>query len=158
MSYYNFIAPSYNELYGEEQAKKLNIIKKCLKINKATKILDVGCGTGASSNFDCIVVGIDPSIELLKQNNNGSRIAGIAEMLPFKDNTFDYVISVTAMHNFKDIKNSIAEIIRVGKQNFVVTILKKSNKFGLIRQLIEKNFKIYNKIVESRDVIYLCRK
>lgn len=63
---YDLIAGGYNELYGEEQLNKLSIIKKNIKISKKTKILDVGCGTGISSNFGCFIIGIDPSFRLLE--------------------------------------------------------------------------------------------
>src|SRR3989338_3366943 len=156
MDYYNEIAQGYNELHLEEQLSKLSIIKNNIKISRTTKILDVGCGTGISSQFDCCVVGIDPSVGLLKQNKNSKKIIGFAESLPFKDNSFDYVISVTSMHNFKDIKKSIDEIKRVGRNDFVFSVLKKSGKSKSIKKLIEKNFKIDKMIEEEKDTIYFC--
>lgn len=158
MDFYNSISRGYDELYGEEQLSKLSIIKKNIKIRKGTKILDVGCGTGVSSDFECFVVGIDPSIALLSQNNGNVKLAGTAEALPFKSGSFDYVISVTAMHNFQDIGKSIEEMKRVGKQNFVFSILKKSKKFGSIKNLLEKNFKIEKNIEEEKDVVFFCKK
>ena len=110
MNYYNSIAKSYNELHGEEQSNKLMIIKDNIKISKSTKILDVGCGTGISSDIDCFVIGIDPSIELLKLNNMGIKVLGTAEKIPFKDNSFDIVMSVTALHNFKNIEKTMVEL------------------------------------------------
>ena len=104
MDYYGFIANGYNELHSEEQLNKLLIIKNSIKISKNTKILDVGCGTGISSQFDCFVVGIDPSMSLLKLNKNSKKIIGLAEGLPFKEDSFDYVVSVTSLHNFNNIK------------------------------------------------------
>lgn len=157
MDYYNQIAQGYNELHLEEQSNKLSIIKNNIKISKFTKILDVGCGTGISSQFDCYVVGIDPSIGLLKQNKNNKKIIGFAESLPFRNNSFDYVISVTSMHNFKDIKKSIDEIKRVGRNDFVFSVLKKSGKFDYILSLIQKYFKIEKIIEEEKDTILFCK-
>src|SRR3989338_6756437 len=77
MAYYDVIAKGYNELHSGEQLNKLSIIRNNIKINKNTKILDVGCGTGISSGFDCFVAGIDPSIGLLRQNKNGKKILGL---------------------------------------------------------------------------------
>ncbi len=150
---YDVIAGSYNELHGEEQLNKLLIIKKSIKISKKTKILDVGCGTGISSDFGCFAVGIDPSLGLLKYNTH-LKILGIAESMPFKDNSFDYVISITSIHNFNDILQSISEIKRVGKKNFVFSVLKKSRKFGIIKQAIESNFNLDLEIEEEKDVIF----
>lgn len=157
MVYYDYIAKGYSGLYKEEQLNKLFIIKDNIKINKKTRILDIGCGNGISSDFDCFVVGIDPSIGLLKQNAK-KKVRGIAEALPFKNSSFDYVISVTAIHNFKNIKMTIGEIKRVGKKGFIFSILRKSRKFGYIRNLIEKNFKIKKIIEEDNDTILFCQK
>lgn len=158
MDYYDKIAQGYNELHLKEQLNKLSIIKNNIKINKATKILDVGCGSGVSSKFGCFVIGLDPSIGLLKQNKNNKKLLGIAESLPFKNDSFDYVISVTSVHNFKNIKKSIDEIRRVGKGNFVFSVLKKSGKFGLIKDLIQKSFRVDEVIEEDKDAIFFCQK
>ena len=79
MNYYNEIAEGYNELHKEEQLNKLKIIKENIEINKTDKLLDVGCGTGISSDFDCNVYAIDPSEELLKQNPVKNKIIANAE-------------------------------------------------------------------------------
>lgn len=157
MPYYDAISQGYDKLYGEEQLNKLLIIKNNIEISKDAKILDVGCGTGISSDFNCFVVGIDPSIKLLKQNKNG-RLLGFAEELPFKDKSFDYVVSVTAIHNFKNIKKSINEMKRVGKYDFVFSVLRKSGKFDYIKKMIEENFKIDKLIEEGKDIIFFCSK
>jgi ubiquinone/menaquinone biosynthesis C-methylase UbiE len=157
MADYDQIALGYNELHKDEQQNKLDIIKQYLKADKNSKLLDVGCGTGLSSDFNCYVVGIDPSIELLKQNKNLRKLQGEAEHLPFKDNSFDYVITLTALHNFNDIKKGLEEIRRVGKY-FVLTILNKSRKFGIIENLIKKNFDILNVFKEEKDTIFTCKK
>ena len=150
------MARGYNELYGHEQSKKINIIKNNIKVNANAKILDVGCGTGISSNFNSFVVGIDQGIELLKQSNK-LKILAFAEYLPFKDRSFDYVISVTAIHNFKNIRKSMKEIKRVGTKNFVFSILRKSKKYNYIKRLVQKDFRIYKSIEEGKDTIFLCQ-
>ena len=153
---YDSIASGYNELYGEEQSKKLALIKESIKINKNAKLLDVGCGSGLSSDFGCFTIGIDPSISLLNQNKDKVKFCATAENLPFMDNSFDFVVSVTAMHNFYDIEKAVLEIKRVGRNNFVFSILKKSSKFGPIKRLIEKNFKIDRMTEEEKDVVFFC--
>lgn len=158
MEYYNIISNGYDELYKEEQLNKLSIIKNNIKINKDTKMLDVGCGTGISSDFECFVVGVDPSVSLLKLNKNTEKIIGMAEELPFKKSSFDFIVSVTSLHNFKNIKKSIDEMERVGKERFIFSVLRKSRKFNPIKKLIEKNFKIEKVVEEEKDVIFLCQK
>ena len=154
MNFYKLISKGYNELYEEEQKIKLNIIKENLKIKNSDLLLDVGCGTGFS-DFNCKIIGIDPSIELLQQNNN-QKIMARAECIPFKDQIFDKVISVTSMHNFDNIKKGIIEIKRVGKRDFAFSILKKSQKFELIEEQIQKNFKIKKIIDGKKDWVFIC--
>lgn len=156
MGYYDLISRGYAELYSREQASKIKIIKDNIKISKSTKILDVGCGTGISSDFDCVVVGVDPSMGLLKQNRNSRKILCVAEFLPLKESLFDVVISVTSAHNFCSIRQSINEIKRVGREKFIFSVLKRSKKFKLIRAFLEKNFKVSKVIEEDKDAIFFC--
>ena len=157
MDFYNQVSKGYDELYGEEQLKKLNIIKDYLKIKNDDLLLDVGCGTGISSRFDCRVIGVDPSIGLLKQNRK-FKINSKAENLPFKDNAFNFVVSITAIHNFSNIEKSLEEINRVGRNEFVFSVLKKSGKFNEIRNLIKTKFKISKVAEEGKDAIFYCKK
>ena len=157
MTYYTQISKSYNKLHKEEQLKKLSIIKNNLKIKKSDLLLDVGCGTGISSKFNCKVIGIDPSIGLLKLNKSRNKILAKAEYLPLKSNVFDYVISVTSVHNFKDIEKGLKEIKRVGKNNFIFSILKRSNTLNEIRNEIKNNFKIRKTIEEEKDIIFFTK-
>lgn len=157
MGYYSKISKGYDELYKEEQLKKLSIIKDSIKIKSNDILLDVGCGTGISSQFGCKVIGIDPSAGLLKLNKNKNKILGNAESLPFKNNIFDVVISITSLHNFKNIEKGLKEIKRVGKNNFVFAVLKKSKKINQIKRLIKKNFKIRGIIEEDKDIIFFCK-
>lgn len=153
MTYYDKISKGYNELHGEEQLKKVNIILKNIKIKKNTKLLDVGCGTGFYHQlFDCNTIGIDPSEELLKQCESKT-VKGHAENLPFRDKEFDIVISITAVHNFNDIEKGLDEIKRVGKK-YVLTLLRKSKNFSKIDSLIRKKFRIKKIIMEDKDAIY----
>lgn len=163
MGYYDDIAEGYNELHGEEQLKKLRIVKKKLedheiKITPGTKLLDVGCGTGISTDFwDCDATGIDPSEGLIRQNiNKGKKsrlIAAHAENIPFPDKSFDIVLSITAIQNFDDVEKGLKEIKRVGKGCFVLSFLKKSEKADMIKGLIENMFDVNEIVEEEKDWI-----
>ncbi len=156
MTYYDKISKGYNELHGEEQLKKVNIILHNIKLKKEDKLLDVGCGTGFYHGlFKCEVTGVDPSEELLKQCKSKT-VKSSAEKLPFKDNEFDWVISITSVHNFKDIEKGLDEIKRVGNQ-YVLTVLKKSSKFNKIDELIRTKFNIKKIIIEEKDAIYFLK-
>ena len=152
-NYYDSISKGYTKLHMEEQQKKLSIIKKNLKIKKNFLLLDVGCGTGISSDFACKVICIDPSLGLVRQSVK-TKVNGEAEHLPFKDGIFDAVISVTAIHNFQDIGLGLHEMKRVGKNLFVFSVLKKSANFERIKSLILKNFSVKKTIEEEKDLLF----
>ncbi len=155
MSYYDEISEGYNELYGEEQLEKAKIIAKIINPKENQLLLDVGCGTGHYLHLlNCQVVGVDPSLELLKKAKHGFFMQGRAENLPFKDNYFDYVISLTAVQNFDDIEKGLKEINRVAKDKVVISILKRSSKFDLIDSIIKELFKVEKKINCDKDWIY----
>src|SRR3989338_8660936 len=156
MDFYKIISAGYDRLYGEEQRMKIGIIKQNLKIKEKDLLLDVGCGTGLSSDFSCKVIGIDPSFHLLKQNKNNEKIMAKAENMPFRDKTFDKIISISSMHNFDDFKEGMKEIKRVGKKDFAFSILKKSSKFDAIEDEINKNFEILKIIDGKKDWIFIC--
>jgi len=155
MKFYDATSKGYNELHGDEQKNKVEIIKKNISFNKKELILDVGCGTGISSEFECKVIGLDPSIRLLKQNKC-RKVMAKAENIPFKTNSFDKVVSITAIHNFDDIKKSFEEMERVGKHDFVFSVLKKSKHFNEIESEIKKKFMV-KKILDGKlDWIFIC--
>jgi len=153
---YNKIAKSYNELHREEQIKKLEIIKKNIRI--IPPLLDVGCGTGISTNyFDVVSIGIDSSKEMIKQSREGNLIYGNAEKLPFPDKSFNTIISVTAFHNFKDMEQSLKEIKRVSKNNNIaITFLKKSSKLNEFRELLKKYYK-FKEIDCGQDILFILK-
>jgi len=160
MKYYDSIAEGYEELHKEEQLRKIKLIKKFLKPNIKDKLLDVGCGTGlTTSPWKCKRYGIDPSKKLLekarKKHPNIKFKLASAEKIPFKNNFFDVVISVTALQNFTNIEKSLGEIKRVGKNKFILTFLKKSAKRKKLDWLIKKHFKIKEIIKEEKDLIYI---
>ena len=164
INYYNEISQGYEELHREEQLEKIEIIKKFLKPVKTDKLLDVGCGTGISTtSWNCEIYGLDSSIKLLdmakeKNHPNAKWILASSQKIPFRDNFFDYVISVTALGNFEDIDKGLSEIKRVGKNNFILTFLKHSPKKEKIIKLIRSKFKVLKEYEQKNDLIFICRK
>ena len=152
---YDNIAKSYDELYKKEQLNKLRIISKILKVNENDLLLDIGAGTGISTNyFNCKTYGIEPSLNMIK-NGKGNLVNARAENIPFKNKSFDIVIAVTSFHNFSDFDLAIKEIKRVSRINakIIITIMKKSVKFKEIKHKLLKNFK-FKQIAEAKDIIF----
>ena len=143
---YEELSKGYDELYGEEQLKKLNKIKHLLK----GRILDIGAGTGIVARHFKNVVSLDPCKEMLDKAP-GKKVIGRAEKLPFKEGEFDTIVSLTALHH-TDIDKVISEIKRLKPNNIVLTILKRSAKCEEIVKKIKKEFKM-NEIEEEKDII-----
>jgi len=151
--FYSKVSNSYNKLHGKEQLNKIRIIKNNIKLNGL--ILDIGSGTGLSKKYFNKIVQLDPSIEMLKQSS-GLRVCAKAEFLPFKNKTFDWIISISSL-NHTEIKKVIEEIKRVSKNpKLAFSILKRSNKFLKIKNLLQKNFNLKG-ISEKKDLILINR-
>ena len=158
--YYSIISAGYNELYKEEQVKKINLVKKILKINKNDLLLDIGCGTGISTKpfiKKCKTIGIDTSFEMLKNVKNKC-ICGEAEYLPFKPNLFDIIISITTFQNFYDINKAIDEILMVSKKDcqIVISIIKKSKKIDNLKRILKNRFEV-KEIEEEKDLMFFLK-
>ncbi|HII17209.1 TPA: methyltransferase domain-containing protein [Candidatus Woesearchaeota archaeon] len=163
MAYYDDLAKGYNELHRAEQEKKLRIIAEHISITPYTTLLDVGCDTGISTAFwKCHAIGIDQShglIEIARDTYSGIHfIEGKAESLPFGDDAFDVVISVTALQNVEDVQQAVAEIHRVAVQDAAITFLRKSGKREAIDAAIGSLFAIRHRIEEEKDIICICEK
>lgn len=97
------------------------------------KILDVGCGMAhLLYEFTQTVPGIevtgldisDYALAHAKEEVRDRLIKGNAKKLPFDDDSFDLVISLTTLHNLRvyDLKSAVKEIERVSKGNSYIMV------------------------------------
>ena len=85
-------------------------------------ILDIGCGNGRNLNYkNKIMIGNDLSFQQLKQCSNKNFITQCDMLnLPFKDNSFDAILSIASFHHLSDIDSRhkcLLEIKRILKPN-----------------------------------------
>ena len=162
VAYYDAIATGYEELHMEEQLKKISIIKKKFHPKKTDKLLDVGSGTGVTTEpWECERYGIDPAPKLLARARNKENIVykeATAENIPFDDNFFDVIVSITAIQNFYDVDKALSEMKRVVKpgSEVIITTLKRNSRFEEIFSKVSANFLIKNTIEEDKDIIWFC--
>jgi ubiquinone biosynthesis O-methyltransferase len=119
-----FILGRYNNV--------INLLKNKIGSLNGKKILDVGCGDGVLSYLvakqGAEVSGIgysDIAIEFAKEKSKRLKIdfkQGSAYELPFKDNSFDAVISSDVIEHLEDVPTYLSEINRVCKNGGTVVI------------------------------------
>lgn len=93
--------------------------------NKGNRCLEVGCGRGSISSYfseagyDCTLLDISPEVinsakKIFKKNKLKAKFyVGDANLLPFKDNSFDIIVSIGLLEHFEDVEKTISEQIRV---------------------------------------------
>jgi len=96
------------------------------------EILDAGCGTGVFTagilTSGSQVVGLDLSLPMLRLAERKFREysfhAIVADMtsLPFKDCSFDKVVSITALEFIPDAKRTVDELFRVAKKGGIIVV------------------------------------
>lgn len=156
-NYYDGIAKGYSELYHEEQKRKIELIKNYFE-NGLT--LDLGCGDGVLNQYLSNIVSVDLSFELLKLNKNKNKVNSSAINLPFKNNTFKSVISITMIQDIENVEKVINEIYRVLKEEgiLILTFLKFSKKVHMIKDIVYAKFDIKKEMEEEKDLIVIARK
>jgi len=120
--YFEKIAPYYDSWYATSIGNYVDMTEKkeffSLFQTKKGLILDLGCGTG---NYTGILnaIGLDKSFNMLKiaykKFPNIPFVCGDALFLPFKDESFDSVISITLFEFLFSPKKALIEIYRVLK-------------------------------------------
>jgi ubiquinone/menaquinone biosynthesis C-methylase UbiE len=88
----------------------------------ARRILNVGAGMGSYEPEHCEVVALEPAGEMIskRKNSQAIMIQGIAEELPFKDNSFDCSMGILTVHHWSDIVLGLREVLRVTKDKIIL--------------------------------------
>lgn len=108
------------------------LILDLLKPVSGETILDAGCGTGVFT-LDILsagtrIVGLDISFPMLwraREKAGGyafSPVLGDIATLPFREGSFDKVISITAIEFISDARSAVAELFRVTKKGGVIVV------------------------------------
>ena len=92
-----------------------NFIDSLLKKNTNWKILDIGCGYTAHE-YATVICDVQ-DLSSFYYNRNFIKLE--SEILPFKDNEFDFVISSHVIEHVKDVTIFIKELERVSSKGYI---------------------------------------
>jgi ubiquinone/menaquinone biosynthesis C-methylase UbiE len=164
-SVYNINEPHYKE---ENILKVTKNLKEIAKKYNNPFLLDIGCGTGfiidIAKNIFSEVHGLDATEEMLNRvkvdKDNINLYHGIAEELPFDNESFDVVTAYSFIHHLYYYKDVLREVYRVLKPGGTFYIDLEPNKlfWEAIKELKVKNE--YSEIVrrEIDSVTYTGKK
>jgi len=139
-----------NALASRFQEKVLRMVLSMLGRGKGM-LLDVGCGRGRYimplSKAGYTYVGLDISFGMLKIAKDSADpprarlVQGSAELLPFKDESFDSVVCVDTLHHLIDrnaFEKTIRELARVAIKSDGQITIEIKNKVNVIYWLLSK--------------------
>ena len=150
----------YDEWFIKNQniySAELNAIMRLFPYDKFG--VEIGIGTGKFALPLGIKVGIEPSKKMAEiSRNRGIQVyEGVAEQLPFNDETFDVVLLVTTICFVDDLKESFKEAYRVLKNKgfIIVGFVDKESELGKRYQLKRMNSKFYKEATfySAKEVI-----
>jgi len=124
---YERTSDNVKELQGESDLNAACLAEIVTRINGKT-VLEVGCGRGllakelAKSN-DVVASDIVLPNDLKKTKSKHLRfVEANIEELPFKDNSFDYVVTTHTLEHVQNIHKSISELRRVASEGLIVVV------------------------------------
>jgi SAM-dependent methyltransferase len=114
-------AQAYRDSPVHAQGEDLDLLVEWCKPGPGVTALDVATGGGHVARrlrqAGCTVVTVDPAPGMQPD------VIGVAEHLPFDDNTFDAVACRVAAHHFPDVLAAVKEMARVTRDRVVVADL-----------------------------------
>lgn len=105
-------------------------LKKFLKVQSNDYVLDIGCGIGHCldylNKFSNNLIGLDTDLTSLlyaKKATKADYFLSSAEKIPFKDNTFDKIVSFNLLEHLENDQLAVQEMNRVAKDKARILII-----------------------------------
>ena len=91
-------------------------------LGDAASVVNVGAGTGSYEPQDRRVVAVEPSATMIAQRapDAAPAVRGVAEALPFADETFDAALGTLTMHHWSDVAAGLRELRRVARRQVLM--------------------------------------
>jgi SAM-dependent methyltransferase len=91
-------------------------------IGDATRIVNVGAGTGSYERGNGSMVAVEPSAVMISQRNGVVPVVrAAAERLPCPDHSFDVALALMTVHHWNDLRRGLRELRRVAPRQVVFT-------------------------------------
>jgi len=131
---FNKHAEGYDSWYRKNPILFECEAKVIRSLNLRGKGLSIGVGTGILDRQAAIDIGVDPSLYMLKlASTRGIKpIRAIGEHLPFKDETFDFVLMTVTLCFLDSPEKAVSEVRRVlrCRGEFAVCMVPKNSSWG----------------------------
>jgi ubiquinone/menaquinone biosynthesis C-methylase UbiE len=128
--YFESYTDEWDKMFTAEDFEILSFLIDSFNIQKGTKIVDLGCGTGILFDLlrrkvgkDGMIIGVDFCSKMsskAKQNfpfETISEVNAEVENLPLRTDSFDSAISFAAFAHFTDPRKVMVEVSRVLKDS-----------------------------------------
>jgi|GEM_PF-5417002 len=128
----SFLERNYYNIQTQDD-DHLDRIVEAINVSNKKRILDLGTGSGylgfkiASEFKDSLITGLDIVTQTLKENTNEALKRGISnidfidydgEIFPFKDNTFDIIVTCYTTNILKYLIECYYSAICIGRRYF----------------------------------------
>ncbi len=158
-------------MLGGEMSKYFDFLNDT--IDSKSVVFDLGCGNGKFSPIEKIdskpniVIGLDVDEELLRENTYlKSRVLGDAHKLPFRQNSFDVIITRAVMEHLENPDIMLSEASKVLKPEGTIIIQtpNKRSPIGFLssmlslkgRALFKRIFTHEDKLEGNYETYYRC--
>jgi SAM-dependent methyltransferase len=97
-------------------------------LGSVRRVVNVGAGSGSYEPLHRFVVGLEPSMEMVRQRSHaaGPAVRGVAEALPFPNASFDGALALLTIHHWPDPSAGLTELLRVTTGPIVIFTFDKS--------------------------------
>lgn len=155
---YTDVSQTYDK-YRSYKDSEIKRIVDFAEINEATRILDLGCGTGnVASQLTKLtkakIIGIDKSIPMLKIAREKSLEVLGADMdnnqLPFRDQSFDIVMGTYVIHQINNLGFLFSECYRILRNGTLILLTSSHEQIERQHPVIKLFFPSFISIDKSR--------